>query len=156
MFGTENIMLIVAGSWLWCLFGVQAVIAVKWEVGIPPTLFISAVWEHFDFPINYINTGEKAVEKTKAVCRLCYTVLGFVAGNASNMLTHLRQHYLSVYMTRARQKQPLQASLSVAFNFSQEIQTRLKIRWGVFVPCTQVKKISIYMLFQLKCILPST
>lgn len=70
---------------------------------------------------------EKVVNKNKTVGRLCYTELGYVAGNTSNMLTHLRGGYPSVSTIRARQ-QPLQISYILPGNSDQAKKNITAIR----------------------------
>lgn len=56
----------------------------------------------------------RVVDKNKTVRLLSYAKLVCVAGNTSNKLTDLRQHYLSV-LARPRQKQLLQVLILVVF-----------------------------------------
>ena len=58
------------------------------ELEVPPASFKSAVWEHFGFPVQHNSDGERVVDRTKTVCRRCFTEVRYVAGNTSNMLTH--------------------------------------------------------------------
>ena len=58
------------------------------ELEEPLASFKSAVWEHFGFLVQYTGDGTRVEDRTKAVCWRCFTKVRYVAGNASNMLTH--------------------------------------------------------------------
>lgn len=87
----------------------------KPELEDPPATLRSPVWEHFAFPVKY-NQGQRVVDKTKAVCRHCSSEIGYVSGNTSNLLTHLKRHHPHVNITATRRKMSLvQTQLPTAF-----------------------------------------
>lgn len=74
------------------------------ELEEPPASFKSAVWEHFGFPVQHNSDGERVVDRTKTVCRRCFTEVRYVAGNTFNMLTHIRRHHPDMSITGTRKK----------------------------------------------------
>ena len=87
------------------------------ELEDPPASYKSVVWENFGFPVQYSNDGKRVVDRTKTVCRRCSTEVGYVAGNTSNMLTHMRRHHPDVSVTGARKKtSTVQQLIPGAFN----------------------------------------
>ena len=87
------------------------------ELEDPPALYKSAVWEKFGFPVQYSNDGKRVVDRTKTVCWRCSAEVGYVAGNTSNMLTHMRRHHPDVSVTGARKKtSTVQQLIPGAFN----------------------------------------
>lgn len=75
----------------------------KSELEDPPLSLRSPVWDHFGFPVNY-DKGQRQVDKTKAACRHCSALIGYVSGNTSNMITHLKRHHANVNITATRKK----------------------------------------------------
>ncbi|XP_057684886.1 E3 SUMO-protein ligase ZBED1 [Corythoichthys intestinalis] len=87
------------------------------ELEDPPATLRSPVWEHFGFPVNYKPPqGQRQIDKNKVVCRHCSTDIGYVSGNTSNMLTHLKRHHPSVNIaTTKRKTSVVQTTLPTAF-----------------------------------------
>ena len=87
----------------------------KPEIEDPPATLRSPVWEHFGFPVSY-KLGQREVDKTKAVCRHCSSVIRYVFGNTSNMLTHLKRHHPHVHIaTTLRKTSVVQTNLPTEF-----------------------------------------
>lgn len=63
------------------------------EVEDAPTNFESSVWQHFGFPARNQDDGNKVVDRTKTICKLCRCVLTYTTANTSNMLHHLNRHH---------------------------------------------------------------
>ena len=72
-------------------------------------------WEHFGFLVER-RGEERRVDKTKVVCRQCSAEIGYVRGNTSNMLTHLKRRHPSINITGTRVKNPaVRSQLPSAF-----------------------------------------
>lgn len=83
------------------------------ELEDPPASFKFAVWEHFGFPVEYNSDGAQVVDRAKTVCRRCFTSVRYVAGNTSDMLTHVRRHHTDMPVTGVRKKKnPVANNLS--------------------------------------------
>ncbi|KAL3969495.1 Arf-GAP with GTPase, ANK repeat and PH domain-containing protein 2 [Sarotherodon galilaeus] len=76
------------------------------ELEKPPASLKSHVWEHFGFPVKYIN-GKRVVDKTTTLCRQCGTRKPYDTGNTSGMAAHLKRHHPSV--TGAKTRAPFAA-----------------------------------------------
>ena len=59
------------------------------------------------FQMNHPN-GERRVDKSKVMCKQCYTVIGYANGNTSNMHMHLKRHLPGVTVTSAKRKKTVQ------------------------------------------------
>lgn len=83
------------------------------ELENPPASLKSPVWQHFAFPVSYIN-NERVVDQKTTVCRLCYTRVPYAtSGNTSNMAGHIRRHHKEVDLTG--KKTLTQATLPFSF-----------------------------------------
>lgn len=68
------------------------------ELENPPASLRSAVWQHFAFPVIYVN-NERVVDKKHTVCRLCYTRVPYApSGNTTNMAGHIRRHHKQIHL----------------------------------------------------------
>ena len=87
------------------------------ELADTPASYKSAVWEKFGFPVQYGNDGKRVVDWTKTVCRRCSAEVTYVAGNTSNMLTHItyRRHHPDVSVT-VKKTSTVQQLIPAAFN----------------------------------------
>ncbi|XP_078018496.1 E3 SUMO-protein ligase ZBED1-like [Epinephelus lanceolatus] len=69
-----------------------------------PSLYRSAVWDHFGFSVDYDENGKRTVNKQTTVCKHCFASIGYVAGNTTNMFSHLRRHHPSLSLGAARSR----------------------------------------------------
>ena len=54
-----------------------------------PSTFRSKIWKYFGFPVSDCGVSDKS----KTVCKLCFTNIGYKTGSTTNMTTHLtRKH----------------------------------------------------------------
>ncbi|KAK7915974.1 hypothetical protein WMY93_011735, partial [Mugilogobius chulae] len=70
-----------------------------------PPSFKSVVWEHFGFGVEFNDKGEKLVNKTTTVCKLCLACTPYTTGNTTNMSAHLRRHHPQVSLTGTGKQQ---------------------------------------------------
>ncbi|XP_051574115.1 E3 SUMO-protein ligase ZBED1 isoform X1 [Myxocyprinus asiaticus] len=81
------------------------------EIEDAPSSLKSVVWKHFGLAVNYTNSGQRVVNRRKAVCRLCFTEVGCLTGSTSNLMSHLLRHhpFLSFENTPSQHRKPLSA-----------------------------------------------
>ena len=66
-----------------------------------PSSYRSAVWDYFGFSIDYDENGKSTVTKQTTVCKHYFASIGYVAGNTTNMFSHLHHHHPSLSLGAA-------------------------------------------------------
>ena len=69
------------------------------------TGFKSAVWEHFGFAVEYNDAGERTVDKTNTVCKLCMQRVSYRDWCTGNLSGHLHRHHnMSISPVKPREQ----------------------------------------------------
>ncbi|XP_039456235.1 E3 SUMO-protein ligase ZBED1-like [Oreochromis aureus] len=104
------------------------------ELEKPPPSLKSHVWEHFGFPVKYID-GKRVVDKTATVCRQCGTRKPYDTGNTLCMAAHLKRHHPSVTgaKTRAVHQPLISAALKQPFAAQSDRAKGITEAIGVFI-----------------------
>lgn len=92
-----------------------------------PQSFKSAVWEHFEFSVQYDDEGKRTVNKQETVCKHCLATVGYSHGNTSNMMFPLRRHHPAISLgSKARRVHSLAKGLLPSNNNYPQIQLDIK------------------------------
>lgn len=92
------------------------------EIANPPDTFKSPVWEHFGFPVKYINEN-RIVDKTHTICDKCFTKLTYASGNTSNMQVHLRRYHPDIDLSITRKTPQKQETIPSAFRIKLQAKS---------------------------------
>lgn len=60
-----------------------------------PAAYRSKIWKHFGFPPS--NDNPKQADRTKTICKICFTEVSYKTGTTTNMRTHIiRKHNINI------------------------------------------------------------
>lgn len=86
------------------------------EIVDAPSSNKSVVWTHFGFPCKRQENGEKIVDKTKTVCKLCRYSSPYTTASTTTMMYHLQRHHKEKLLPQPKKQLPKdQPTLQKAF-----------------------------------------